>query len=146
MKRLFSHHQRLGAAIVTTAIGLTLFLSLTGIAGQSRSVPEGARVALSFTGGTNFVLGDVIELTFTLSNTGARAFQYETGGDYRGTGFPTRFKFTVTDEKGGALPAETWMNMGGLSGPQPLKPGQAYRQPLRLQNYIRVSPPDAFSV
>jgi hypothetical protein len=146
VKRLFSHHQLLGAAIVTTAIGLIQFLSLAGAAGQSRSVPEGARVALSFTGGTNFVLGDVIELTFTLSNTGARAFQYETGGDYRDTGFPTRFKFTVTDEKGVALPAETWMNMGGLSGPRPLKPGEEYRQPLRLQNYVRVSQPGVFSV
>jgi hypothetical protein len=119
---------------------------LAGASGQSRSVPENARVALSFTSGTNFVLGDVIELTFTLANTGAQEFQYETGGDYRGTGFPTRFKFTVTDQQAVALPAETWTDMGGLSGPRPLKPGEEYRQPLRLQNYVRVSRPGVFCV
>lgn len=131
------------------AIGLIQFLSVAGAAGQSRSVPEGVRVVLSFSGGTNFVLGDVIELTFTLSNTGARAFQYDTGGDHRGTGFPTRFKFMVVDENGVALPRETWVGGGSLSGligPRELKPGEEYRQPLRLQDYVRVSRPGVFTV
>lgn len=127
-------------------MGLIQYLSLAGVAGHLGPVPEGARVALSFTGGTNFVLGDVIDLKFTLTNTGAQVFQYETGGDYRGTGFPTRFKFTVMDEKGAALPAETWMNMGGLVGSRPLKPGEEYHQQLRLQNFVRVSQPGVFSV
>lgn len=133
-------------AIRFAAVGLELFLALANAQDEPRSVPNGARVALSFTGGTNFVLGDGIELTFTLSNTGTKPFEYETGGDYRGTGFPTRFTFKVTDERGVALPAETWMDMGGLGGFRSLKPGEAYRQPLRLQNYVRVSRPGVFTV
>lgn len=146
MKRLFSQRQPLGVVILTTAIGFIQFLSLAEAAGHSRPVPEGARVALSFASGTNYVLGDVIELTFTLSNASAQTFQYETGGDYRGAGFLTRFKFTVVDETGVALPAETWMNMGGLSGLRQLKPDEEYSEALRLQNYVRVNRPGLFTV
>ena len=109
-------------------------------------VPEGARVALTVLGGSNFVLGDIIEMTFTLLNDSAESFKYETGGDYRGTGFPTRYKFTVVNEKGEALPAETWMDLGGKGGPRELKPGDVHRQPLRLQNYVRVGRSGVFTV
>lgn len=136
----------MGGVILTAAMVFIQFLCPAAAPGGSRPVPEGVRVALSFAGGRNFVLGDVIDLTFVLSNAGPQAVSYETGGDYRGTGFPTRFKFTVADETGVALPAETWMDMGGLSGPRELKPGGEFRQPLRLQNYVRVSRPGVFTV
>jgi hypothetical protein len=109
-------------------------------------VPDAARVSLTFANGKSFVLGDIIEATFTLSNAGPNSFIYETGGDYRGTGFPTRYQFTVRDETGTALPAETWMNMGGLGGPRELKPGQKHDKLLRLQNYVRVTRPGVFTV
>ena len=117
-----------------------------GVTREARPVPEGARVALAFAGTTNFVLGDVIEMTFVLSNAGPQSFPYETGGDYRGTGFPTRYRFTVTDEHTAALPKETWMDMGGIAGPRELKPGETHREPLRLQNYVRVDQPGAFTL
>jgi len=143
---MFTQHRRLGAVILAAAIGFIQFLSHAAAPGQGRPVPEGVQVALSFAGGTNFVLGDVIDLTFTLSNASAQPVSYETGGDYRGTGFPTRFKFRVADEKGAALPAESWADRGGLSGRRELKPGEEYRQALRLQNYVRVSQPGVFTV
>lgn len=108
---------------------------------ESQPVPEGAWVALEFSKGTNFVLGDVIEMTFVLSNSGPASFDYETGGDYRGTGFPTRYKFAVMDEQDLALPKETWMEMGGMVGPHTLGTGQVHRESLRLQNYVRVDQP-----
>lgn len=131
--------------IAVFAISLAFALAADA-ARDSGPVPDGARVALTFAAGTNFVLGDVIEMTFVLSNAGPQPFQYETGGDYRGTGFPTRYKFTVVDEDGAALPKEAWMEMGGLSGPRELKPGEAYREPLRLQNYVQVARPGTFTV
>ena len=109
-------------------------------------VPTGARVALTFTNGTNFTLGEVIELTFTLWNAAPEPFPYTTGGDYRGTGFPTRYKFTVVDATGNPLTPETWMDMGGLSGPRTLKSGEQHDQLLRLQNYVLVDRPGTFTV
>src|SRR4051812_8987166 len=85
------------------AILIDLVLSTSGAFNDPMPVPNGAHVALTFASGTNFILGDVIEMTFTLSNAGAESFKYVTGGDYRGTGFPTRYKFTVADEKGTKL-------------------------------------------
>lgn len=131
------------SGLFVVALALALAASATP---QTHPVPDGAGVALTFASGTHFLLGDVIELTFVLSNAGPQSFQYETGGDYRGTGFPTRYKFTVTDESGTALPKETWMEMGGLMGPHELKSGEIHRQPLRLQNYVRVDRPGAFTV
>ncbi|MCX6904592.1 MAG: HEAT repeat domain-containing protein [Verrucomicrobia bacterium] len=128
---------------------LTVSLASVLVANAAREmgpVPDGARVALTLACGSNFVLGEVIEMTFLLSNAGPEPFHYETGGDYRGTGFPTRYKFTVTDENGAALSKETWMDMGGLSGPRELKPGEANAQLLRLQNYVRVNRPGLFTI
>lgn len=123
-----------------------LVLSAVAAHNESIPVPAGARVALTSTNGTNFTLGEVLELTFTLSNAGPEPFAYTTGGDYRGTGFPTRYKFTVVDASGVPLAPETWMDMGGLSGPRTLKSGEQHDQLLRLQNYVLVDRPGAFTV
>jgi HEAT repeat protein len=128
------------------ALLVGMVLSAAAALNERSPVPAGARVALTFTNGTNFTLGEVIELTFTLSNAGPEPFAYTTGGDYRGTGFPTRYKFTVTDATGDPLTPETWMDMGGLSGPRTLKPGEQHDQSLRLQNYVLVDRPGAFTV
>lgn len=133
------------AATIELAVAFAFGLAALG-ARETRPVPDGAHVALAFASGTNFWLGDVIEFTFILSNAGPRSLEFETGGDYRGTGFPTRYRFTVMDEDGRALPKETWMEMGGLAGPHELKSGEVHRQLLRLQNYVRVDRPGVFSV
>ena len=135
------------AACLTVMLAVSLASVLAASAARETGpVPDGARVALTLARGSNFVLGEVIEMTFVLSNAGPETFHYETGGDYRGTGFPTRYKFTVTDENSAALSKETWMDMGGLSGPRDLKPREANAQLLRLQNYVRVNRPGTFTV
>ncbi len=145
---------------ICLAILAGLLLPASGAFPNPIPVPEGAHVALTFTNGMNFVLGDliemtkgkdfvlgdVIEMTFTLSNKGASTFEYVTGGDHRGTGFPTRYQFTVVDENGTALSKETRMDMGGMIIPQELKPGEQHLQRLRLQNYVRVDRPGVFTV
>ena len=128
------------------AILAGLLLPAAGAFPDPIPVPKGARVTLTFKNGTNFVLGDIVEMNFTLSNVGALPFEYVTGGDYRGTGFPTRYKFTVVDEKGTELSKESWMDMGGLVGPRELKSGEQYLELLRLQNYVRVDRPGVFTV
>src|SRR5262245_23601620 len=91
-------------------------LSAADATDSSRTVPPGARVTLTFAAGRSFLLGDVIQMSFTLSNAGPKSFNFETGGDYRGAGFPTRYKFEVFDENQAALRAENWTEMGGLTG------------------------------
>jgi hypothetical protein len=132
--------------LVTCAVLIATAVRVVNAADESPPVPDGARIALVFSNGTQFVLGDVIDLTFVLSNAGPGSFKYATGGDYRGTGFPTRYKFTVLDENGTALPKESWMEMGGMFGWHELKRGDVHEQPLRLQNYVRVNRPGVFTV
>ncbi|MDB6025752.1 MAG: hypothetical protein JWM68_1975 [Verrucomicrobiales bacterium] len=131
-----------------TVLGISLgWLPLWGFPVEKPGpVPEGARVSLTFTNGGRFTLGDVIDMTFVLSNVNSHPFTYETGGDYRGTGFPTRYKFTVVDEKGDALSAETWMDMGGLSMRREIKPGGGFDATLLLQNYVKVNRPGVFTL
>lgn len=143
----FSRPYQQKAGGLAFAIGVVLLFLPEAAGKDTLPVPEGARASLIFTGSQNFILGDVIEMTFVLSNTGKAAFQYETGGDYRGTGFPTRYRVTVGDETGAALLAESWLGeMGGISGSRELKPGSEYRESLLLQNYARVNRPGVFTV
>src|SRR5262245_41459136 len=122
-------------------------LAMTGRAADDlRPVPADARVWLSFASGKSFVLGDVIEMTCTLSNAGINRFGYETGGDYRCTEFPPRYKVTVFDEDNLGLRPETWQEMGGLSGSRELAPGAKHTQTLRLQNYVQVSRAGTFTI
>ena len=107
---------------------------------------EGARVSLVFDAGNTFVLGDVIELDFVLSNAGTSAFTYGTGGDYRGTGFPTRYRWSAVDESETPLMLEPSQDLGGLGGPRTLAPGAEYRERLRVQHYVRVTRPGTFTL
>ena len=134
------------ATLLAIAIFAGQLMAAVFGAGGSQPVPDGARVALVCAHDGSFLLGDAIDLTFVLSNGGTQSFRYETGGDYRGTGFPTRYKFTVVDEQGVALPAEPEMNMGGLGWPRDLPPGGEHRESLRLQNHVRADRPGIFTV
>ena len=43
------------------------------------------------------VLGEPLQVTFTVTNPGPTDFVFEFGGDYRGTGRHDRFKITATN-------------------------------------------------
>ena len=67
-------------------------------------MPDGVKVSLQ-PGKSSYLLGEPILVQFTLQNTGSAPFSFEIGGDYRGTGFPLRYKFVVTDADGKVMPA-----------------------------------------
>lgn len=138
---------------------LSLCLALTGMLSgaapeiqsysgrEGKPIPESARVSLQH-GKTSYLLGEPISLQFTLANAGTEAFTYEHGGDYRGTGFPLRYKFVVKDADGKVMPDLTQftMNMGGMVARPELKPGEKYQEQLPLLLYVAIDHPGRYKV
>ncbi|RBP44463.1 hypothetical protein DES53_104284 [Roseimicrobium gellanilyticum] len=114
---------------------------------EGKPVPESAKVSVQ-TGKTTYLLGEPISVQFTLENAGKDPFTIETGGDYRGTGFPLRYKFVVTDADGKVMPDLTQyaMNMGGIGGPRELKPGEKHQEFLPLLLYVTINQPGRYKV
>lgn len=110
-------------------------------------VPAGAEAKLEFYKAPEFTLGEPIELTFVLRNLGPLPLKAQTGGDYRGTGFPTRYKFEVVDDSGTKAEPTAWFDMGGIIGaPHEVIPLREYREKLLLQNYVRIDHPGEYRV
>ncbi|WP_075089388.1 hypothetical protein [Verrucomicrobium spinosum] len=110
-------------------------------------VPVGAAANLQFYKGPEFVLGEPIELTFVLRNGGPLTLKAQTGGDYRATGYPTRYKFEVVDDAGSKAEPSAWYDMGGIIGaPHEVAPLKEYREQLVLQNYVRIDHPGEYLV
>lgn len=102
-------------------------------------VPLGVSANLQFYKAPEFVLGEPIELTFVLRNGGPLLVKAQTGGDYRATGYPTRYKFEVVDDSGSKAEPTAWFDMGGIiGGPHEVAPLKEYREKLLLQNYVRI--------
>ncbi len=110
-------------------------------------VPEGARVTLE-SDRTNYFLGENILIHFILENTGKETFSAEFGGDYRGASRSLRFLVSAVDEAGHEAddPDPNPMCMGGLMGPQTLKPGQKYIQSLALMRYRKLLHPGRYTI
>ena len=96
-------------------------------------VPPGAKVSLVFERHGVFS-GEDVSFQFVLENTGKEAFDYETGGDYRGSSRALRFKITAADAEGQECedPDPEQQNFGGLAGSTTLAPGQKYVEKLWL--------------
>lgn len=110
-------------------------------------VPIGALASLQFHRAPEFVLGEAIDLTFVLRNGGPLPLKAQTGGDYRSTGFPTRYKFDVVDDAGTKMEPTVWFDMGGIIGaPHEVEPLKEYREQLVLQNYVRIDHPGEYIV
>ncbi|WP_050028576.1 HEAT repeat domain-containing protein [Verrucomicrobium sp. BvORR034] len=110
-------------------------------------VPVGAAARLQFYKAPEFVLGEPIELTFVLRNGGPLPLKAQTGGDYRATGYPTRYKFEVVDDAGSKAEPTAWYDMGGIIGaPHEVAPLKEYREQLVLQNYVRIDHPGEYLV
>ena len=110
-------------------------------------VPEGARVTLKLDK-NEYTIGEIISMVFVLENAGSVPFTFEVGGDYRGTGFPLRYKVVAKDEKGEVMPDITKfaMDMGGISGPRELKPGEKYEETLPLLSYTTLAQPGIYTL
>jgi hypothetical protein len=114
---------------------------------QIGPVPDGAVVSLRFSSAP-LVVGGKIEAIFTLENKATSAFAFETGGDYRGSGFPLRCKVVVTDAQGNRMPDLTGSVpcFGGIVGTHTLKPGEKFDQTLPLLGYARLGEPGRYTL
>jgi hypothetical protein len=94
------------------------------------------------------VWGEPLQVTFTVENLGASHFKFWFGGDYRGTGRHDRFKITVTDQDGKALPdpIKNVFDMGGIVQPVDLKPGQVFTNLLDLASFRVIDKPGPYTV
>lgn len=96
-----------------------------------------------------FFVGELVEITYCLTNVGTEPFLIEFGGDYRGSGRHERFKVTMIDANDKEVPDVLLrpMNFGGLMGPkQELRPGQQYTQTLELHKYRRLAATGQYTI
>lgn len=94
------------------------------------------------------VWGEPLQVTFTVENLGTNDFKFEFGGDYRGTGRHDRFKITITDADGKALPdpISHIFDFGGLLQPVNLKTGQIFTNVIDLTNFRVIDKPGIYTI
>lgn len=94
------------------------------------------------------VLGEPLQVTFSVGNLGPTNFEFWFGGDYRGTGRYDRFKIAVTNENGEALPDPIAhpMDFGGFVQQVNLKPGQFFTNVVDLTDFRVVDKPGVYTV
>jgi hypothetical protein len=106
-----------------------------------------ARIELSFDR-PSYVLGEPVLLRFCIVNVSNRPFDVEIGGDYRGGSRSTRFKVSVTNGAGVAMPDPdpSGFNLGGASTVRQVAPGGRECRSLLLMRYVRIDQPGTFSI
>jgi len=121
--------------------GLAFCLSLGSLAvGRTvegaEGMPPGAVVEVA-PEKAEYFLGEPTYVRFILKNEGENEIRIERGSDYRGASRPLRFKFRAWDEAGNEVPDPDPMEnfMGGIGGPQKIKPGETHEQRLLLQSW-----------
>jgi hypothetical protein len=94
------------------------------------------------------VWGEPLQVTFTVENLGTNDFKFTFGGDYRGTGRHDRFKITVTDANGKALPDPIAhiFDFGGFLQPVNLKTGQIFTNVIDLTDFRVIDKPGIYTV
>jgi beta-lactamase regulating signal transducer with metallopeptidase domain len=93
-------------------------------------------------------IGKPIEVTFYVKNTGREPIYLVTGGDGRSVR-SYRFRFAAWDAEGAAVadPYDHVDHYGGMSGPPPeIKPGETYRETLRLDKWLKFQRPGDYRV
>jgi hypothetical protein len=94
------------------------------------------------------VWGEPLQVKFTVENLGTNDFKFTFGGDYRGTGRHDRFKITVTDANGKALPdpIEHPFDFGGFLQSVNLKTGQIFTNVIDLTSFRIIDKPGIYTV
>jgi len=94
------------------------------------------------------VLGEPLQVTFSVENLGPTNFEFWFGGDYRGTGRHDRFKVAVTNANGEALPDPIAqpLDFGGFVQQVNLKPGQFFTNVVDLTDFRVVDKPGVYTV
>jgi HEAT repeat protein len=97
---------------------------------------------------TQLVFGEPLQLTFSVESLGPTNFEFEFGGDYRGTGRHDRFKIAVTNITGQSLPDPIAhpMNFGGFVQHVNLKPGQFFTNVIDLIDFRIIDKPGVYTV
>ncbi|PAW76902.1 MAG: hypothetical protein B9S32_13315 [Verrucomicrobia bacterium Tous-C9LFEB] len=110
-------------------------------------VPAGAKLVLT-SDQPEYFLGENILITFTLTNEGKEPFIISVGGDYRGTGYQLRYRFTVLDEKGQTLPNPfpDAVNFGGVLQGYEILPGESFETSLALMQYWQFDTPGLYTI
>lgn len=95
-----------------------------------------------------FFLGENILLHYRVENTGKEHLDCSVGGDYRGGTRANRFKVTVVDAAGRAMPdpAPKQWEMGGLSPVGVVKPGAEWFENVWLLRYRTLEQPGDYMV
>ena len=113
--------KRLAVALAwLTVLGILPPRAALAQAGPKAQLPEGAKITVA-PRKEKYFLGENILLDFTVANTGAKPFNVDFGGDYRGSTRHLRFKVVATDARGNRVedPDPDGFCMGGLgSAPQ----------------------------
>jgi hypothetical protein len=97
---------------------------------------------------TQLVFGEPLQLTFSVESLGPTNFEFEFGGDYRGTGRHDRFKIVVTNISGQSLPDPIAhpMNFGGFVQHVNLKTGQIFTNVIDLTSFRIIDKPGIYTV
>ena len=111
------------------------------------SIAGGLRATVTFAKAAYF-LGENVLADFCVANTTGAPIEISVGGDYRGSTRALRFKTTVLDERGGAMPDPdpNPMNFGGLGYSPKIKPGEPWCASLQLMRYARIDAPGRYRV
>lgn len=111
------------------------------------SIAGGLRATVTFAKAVYF-LGENVLADFCVANTTGAPIEISVGGDYRGSTRALRFKTTVIDERGAAMPDPdpNPMNFGGLGYSPKIKPGEPWCASLQLMRYARIDAPGRYRV
>lgn len=112
-------------------------------------VPAGAVARLSIEP-ESWQLGDNVVGVFILRNEDTETFRWSAGGDYRGGGFPSRYRVTLVGEEDKEVPEDPELAFadfgGGIMSVGELKPGEERRHEIPIMRYVRVTQPGRYRV
>src|ERR1022692_947596 len=95
-----------------------------------------------------FFLGENVLVHYCLENLSSAPFQIDVGGDDRAASRSVRFKTTVTDEHGAAVPDPdpSGFNFGGAEQMPTIAPHDHWCQSLALMRYARIDQSGTYSI
>ena len=95
-----------------------------------------------------FFLGENVLVHYCFENLSADPIKISFGSDYRGASRSLRFRVTVTDTAGRAMPDPdpSGYSLGGIGSSQEMTRGQRWCQSLPLMRYARIDGPGSYEV
>ena len=125
------------------ALSMTVGIASVGLAQTTGK----SRVVLTLDKG-EFFLGENVLVHYCFENTSDQPITVSVGSDYRGASRSLRFKVTVTDDAGTAMPDPdpSGYSLGGIGGSPQIEKGARWCQSLPLMRYARIDRPGNYEV